>query len=312
MKLLALLSLSGKNSEEKCEAASLQKYFERFSSVVTVVLLSQILGPLDIISKEMQSKSGDLSTTTILLDSVMRDLLALRNNWETTLSCAKLLADSWGIKCDFSDPKRVSRVKKFFDELSRDSRLESPEKRFQVEVFNTVIDITTSQLKVRFQSLRDTDALFQCIKPNIIMEKSVDELLELSKVLVKEYADDISDELCDQMMLLKLTLGVKLADVKTIRELAEFLLIKHAELSSSFSEVITACLLYLTLPVTVASAERSFSKLKLIKTYLRSTMCQVRLSSLGMLSIESQRLNDLNIDQIIDNFADAKSRRKPF
>ena len=27
MKLLALLSLSGKNSEEKCEAASLQKYF---------------------------------------------------------------------------------------------------------------------------------------------------------------------------------------------------------------------------------------------------------------------------------------------
>jgi hypothetical protein len=50
MKLLALLSLSGKNSEEKCEAASLKKYFERFSSVIIVVLLSQILGPLDIIS----------------------------------------------------------------------------------------------------------------------------------------------------------------------------------------------------------------------------------------------------------------------
>jgi len=140
----------------------------------------------------------------------------------------------------------------------------------------------------------------------------VNELLELSKVLVKEYAEDISDELCDQIMLLKLTLSVKLADVKTVKELAEFLLITHAELSSTFSEVITACLLYLTLPVTVASAERSFSKLKLIKTYLRSTMCQVRLSSLGMLSIESQRLNDLNIEEIIDIFADAKARRKPF
>ena len=45
------------------------------------------------------------------------------------------------------------------------------------------------------------------------MEKSVDELLQLSKVLVKEYADDISDELYDQMMLLKLTLGVKLDDI---------------------------------------------------------------------------------------------------
>lgn len=309
--MLALMSLSGKNSDEKCEAASLQKYFERFSSVVMVVLLSQILGPLDIISKGMQTESGDLSTTTILLDSLLHDLLALRNNWETTLSCSKVVAESWGINSEFSDPKRVSRVKKFFDELSSDSRLESPMKRFQVEVFNTVIDITTNQLQVRFQSLRDTDALFQCIKPNVITEKSIDELLDLSKVLIKEYTDDISDELCDQMMLLKTTFGVKLADVKTIRELAEFLLIKHAELSSSFSEVITACLLYLTLPVTVASAERSFSKLKLIKTYLRSTMCQVRLSSLGILSIESQRLNELNIDQIIDNFADAKSRRKP-
>ena len=52
------------------------------------------------------------------------------------------------------------------------------------------------------------------------MEMSVDELLQLSKVLVTKYADDISDELCDQMMLLKLTLGVKLDDVETIRELA--------------------------------------------------------------------------------------------
>ena len=67
--------------------------------------------------------------------------------------------------------------------------------------------------------------------------------MELSKVLVEEYTEDISDELCDQIMLLKLTLSVKLADVKTIKELAEFLLIKHAELSSTFLEVITTCLM---------------------------------------------------------------------
>ena len=102
----------------------------------------------------MQSKSGDLSTTTILRDLLMRGLTALRSNWETTLSSAKVLAKSWGIKCDFTDNKLVSRVKKFFDELSRDSRLDSPEKRFQDEVFNSVINITTSQLNVRFQSLR--------------------------------------------------------------------------------------------------------------------------------------------------------------
>ena len=42
----------------------------------------------------------------------------------------------------------------------------------------------------------------------------------------------------------------------------------------------------LTIPVTVASGERSFSKLKLIKTYLRASMKQDRLNGLAMLSIE--------------------------
>ena len=40
-----------------------------------------------------------------------------------------------------------------------------------------------------------------------------------------------------------------------------------------------------TLPVTVAAAERSFSKIKLIKTYLRSTMTKERLSGLSIISM---------------------------
>jgi len=47
----------------------------------------------------------------------------------------------------------------------------------------------------------------------------------------------------------------------------------------------------LTIPVSVASAERSFSKLKLIKSNLRSTMSQQRLNRLALLSIEKDFLN---------------------
>ncbi|XP_025424987.1 uncharacterized protein LOC112693927 [Sipha flava] len=46
--------------------------------------------------------------------------------------------------------------------------------------------------------------------------------------------------------------------------------------------------IFLALPVTVASGERSFSKLKLIKTYLRSTMTNNHLSGLAMIAIEHQ------------------------
>ncbi|KAM4108034.1 hypothetical protein ACB094_03G014700 [Castanea mollissima] len=54
----------------------------------------------------------------------------------------------------------------------------------------------------------------------------------------------------------------------------------------------------LTISVTVASAERSFSKLKLIKSYLRSTMSQERLSGLAILSIEKEMLAELESRKI--------------
>ena len=68
----------------------------------------------------------------------------------------------------------------------------------------------------------------------------------------------------------------------------------------------------LTVPVTVASGERSFSKLKLIKTYLRSTMLQSRLSSLGTLSIENEIAENLDFSVLIKDFADKKARKANF
>ena len=63
------------------------------------------------------------------------------------------------------------------------------------------------------------------------------------------------------------------------------------------------------MPVTVASAERSFSKLKLLKNYLRSTMSQERLNGLATLCIEKRLLDKIDIDTIIDDFASRNVRR---
>ena len=67
-----------------------------------------------------------------------------------------------------------------------------------------------------------------------------------------------------------------------------------------------------TLPVTVASAERSFSKLKLIKTYLRSWMGQNHLTGLAIISINHEIGKQLSYDDIIDDFASKKARKQKF
>jgi hypothetical protein len=64
------------------------------------------------------------------------------------------------------------------------------------------------------------------------------------------------------------------------------------------------------MPVTVASAERSFSKLKLLKNYLRSTMSQERLNGLATLCIEKGLLDEIDIDSIVTDFASRNVARK--
>ena len=61
--------------------------------------------------------------------------------------------------------------------------------------------------------------------------------------------------------------------------------------------------LTLTFPVSNAKCERSFSVLKLIKTYLRASMDQKRLTSLGTISIEKTAGDSLDLDRVVDRFA---------
>jgi hypothetical protein len=66
--------------------------------------------------------------------------------------------------------------------------------------------------------------------------------------------------------------------------------------------------IYMSLPVSSANAERSFFCLKRLKTYLRSTMGQERLSALAILNIEVEELKKIDLELIINQFASASNR----
>jgi len=63
------------------------------------------------------------------------------------------------------------------------------------------------------------------------------------------------------------------------------------------------------LPATVATREPSFSKLKLIKHFLRSIMSQEHLSDLAVLPIENHRAKQLVTSGIIDAFVQEKAQK---
>ncbi|XP_065862285.1 uncharacterized protein [Euphorbia lathyris] len=86
-------------------------------------------------------------------------------------------------------------------------------------------------------------------------------------------------------------------------------ILEFVKIADCYPNVSIAYRILLTLPMTVASAERSFSKLTLIKTYLRSSTSQERLSGLAILSIEKEILGTMDADNIINDFASRNARR---
>jgi hypothetical protein len=65
-----------------------------------------------------------------------------------------------------------------------------------------------------------------------------------------------------------------------------------------------------TLPVSVASAERSFSSLRRIKTWMRCRMSEDRLSDLAV--IHAHKKEDIDIDTVIDRLSKTKNRKLDF
>ena len=70
-----------------------------------------------------------------------------------------------------------------------------------------------------------------------------------------------------------------------------------------FPTLCIACRLLLTIGFSIESCERSFLKLKLIKTCMRSFMLQERLTSLALISIEKEFLSADVKNEIVQIFS---------
>ena len=89
-------------------------------------------------------------------------------------------------------------------------------------------------------------------------------------------------------------------------------ILNYIKILDSFPNTCIAYKILLTIPVTVASAKRSFLKLKLIKSYIRLTMSQERLNGLVILLIKKEMLEELEYKNLIGQFASQNVRKIDF
>ena len=95
-----------------------------------------------------------------------------------------------------------------------------------------------------------------------------------------------------------------------IKDLISFLKRSDNSQKALLSQVVKIAKLILLMPATNAISERSFSALKRVKTYLRSTTTDSRLNNLLVLHIHKDAVDKLDLKTIANIFIDKYDSRK--
>jgi len=186
-----------------------------------------------------------------------------------------------------------------------------PSMPFRVELLLPVLDRILNELKRRFsdQALSIIGSLAYAVCPSsskFLIFEDIRPLLSVYGEVCGINESLLAAEMTVALNLVKKELGDELpqTDMQTV--------LKLLTPSVAFPNLLKCVQIALTIPVTSATCERSFSVMKLIKTYLRNRTEDERLSDLATLFVYKQRARSLDRDKIIDTFATRMDRRVQF
>ena len=164
------------------------------------------------------------------------------------------------------------------------------------------------QIEQRFS--QETQALlvsFSYLQPEKLLERGKEQEAESNLQKLAQFYDLNASALKTEYSLFKESRRDCLEKCKTILGVLQTL--HQTGLHRVYGELYQLYRLFVTLPVTTASCERSFSKLTIVKSKLRSTTGQERLENLIILFVENDITESLNYEFVIDNFASMGPRR---
>ncbi|KAI3729948.1 hypothetical protein L6452_18621 [Arctium lappa] len=309
----ALLELSKAcdDAKSKSEAESLVSAIENFEFLLGMVIWYDILFAINMVSKKLQFKSMCINATMEQFEGVLRYFEKYRNDgFASSMDTAKNLACEMNLDPRFLAKRRIIRKKQFDENNNEEDMQASEEESFRINYFLTIVDMAISSLNKRFEQLKKFESIFGFLFDSDKL-KALDEneLMRCCANFANTFChNNVSDvdlnDFFSELKVLQVTLPYKSMSAVEILE--------FVKIADCYPNVSVAYRIMLTVPVTVASAERSFSKLKLLKTYLRSSMSQERLNGLAILCIEKDILDSIDLDTIIDDFASKNARRSCF
>jgi hypothetical protein len=271
-------------AKDKTDAKICFDALGRFEFLVGMFIWHDILFAVNKVSKMLQSPSMCIESTLKQIEGVSEFFENYTNvGFSSSLNSAKEITTKMGVDAFFPVKRRAKR-KNQFDESNTHEEILEGEKAFQVKYFYVVVDMAITSLKGRFKELVVFKDVFGFLLSSKTLKSLSDSQLEEG---CQRFAETFSLEggscdvdvydLISELKMMRFTLPDGVMSAMDIFE--------HIREVDCYPNISIAYRILFTMPVTVASAERSLSKLKLLKNYLRSTMTQQRLNGLATLCI---------------------------
>ncbi|XP_022183309.1 zinc finger MYM-type protein 1-like [Myzus persicae] len=310
--LKSLIILESFNDRVTSSNASIFKNIcSTFSFVVTLIFMKKVFSVTTPLSNYLQSKSLDFIEALRLVNNAKENLLLMRSDikYEQIINEAKQFCEEHDLPEKDFKTIRSKKRKRFSgaQNILKDLALLSPERLIEFgkdpeqelpnNCFNYVAEwidgISLENLKNEYKvfstsvvSLHDGNKFPTNLHNTSIIDETTSELnQETLQTSESEIDHEESEAICYN---------------NTITVSSILHVLTSFDLVSAFPNLYLAYKALGTVPASSASAERSFSKVKLVKTRLRSTMGEERLESLILLSCEKDI--DINIEEAINRF----------
>ena len=310
----ALEEIACGHDEYAAKGSGMVSKMENFDTFFGLKLAYLIFSAAEQLAINLQAKDTTVQEAVGGGKLLASHFKSLRNEAKFDQFYDQVVADSRELTAEPSLPRKRKAPRRIDDGASP-HEYQSPRERHH-HLYFEVTELTAGEVERRFlqadiQLISEVETtllefsnerMTASLPPSLQMYISEEFDLEKLKIQLSMIPDMLRTAFDN-------TSGIK--EVTSVRTIATAMN-KSEIYKGMLQEVDKLLKLYFTFPVTTATAERSFSSLRNIKTYLRSTMTSNRLNNLFLLYVHKEVTDSLDLHKIGNDFVNVNNRRQNY